>query len=271
MTSNPRSWPAAAAAAVALLLGAHGVAHAQRKPTPACGMKDLPLVAGHSWTYESFEPPSFDGQASKSKKPPIHQPNPAKKVVIEVKNVETGDDKVTTITLSENVDGEVRDTELRCTATWLEVSPHSFFFAGEPGGGRLLELAGTERQGHTYELRRGSLGGPQWTEIVQASIERKASEGTRATMPNGTLELRRDVTVGGRERVTTASGSYTASRLTFELSGRARVEPAPDKALEIPAGAVGALWFVPDLGVVQAYNVQGHFYQLTDSSLGEAP
>lgn len=256
-----------AAVCVLGLLGAHGAAHAQPKPKPACGLKDLPFITGHSWTYESFEPPAADGQ---KKKAPIHQPNPAKKVVIKVLGVETGDDKVTTIRLSEDVDGDVRETELRCTDAWLDVSPHSFFYTGEPGGGSLIELAGLEREGHTYELRRGSLGGPQWTEMLEASVERKATEGTQATMSPGTLELRRDVTVGGRERVTIASGSYTPTRMQYELSGRARVEPNPEKPVEIPAGAVGALWFVPDIGVVQAYNVQGHFYQLTEHITGEA-
>src|SRR5687768_2088551 len=114
------------------------------KPTPpACGVKVLPLVLGNTWTYENVAAPDAgDPQVTRI------APTPPKSFTITVTKVEAkGTD--TLVTLEEKFQYAAKETKdpkkpamiektvtstITCNAkTKFEISPESFFFAGEPG------------------------------------------------------------------------------------------------------------------------------------------
>lgn len=246
------------------LLAIPTAANAQKaKPAKAaCGAKFLPFIQGTEWVYEGVAAPAASVDAGAAARLRLAPKQPAK-ISVKVVSVETTSG-TTTIGLEETVDDKSRATTVTCDKDGMTISPQSFFFLGEPGGGLATDLENVERTGPSFALKRGKLGGPSFTETIKAKVISTPTKDTGVKLPSGSIEMERMVIVGGLEIVNTNAGKFTASRVIAELIGRVRVEPATDKPLEIPANTVTSFWFADDVGLVQAQNSYGHRYQLVE-------
>ncbi len=252
-----------------------------KPPPPACGAKILPLVAGTVWTYEQV--------ASRDPVDPELErkrliPRAARTVVITVKSIEPKgadtvaklEEKSTYEIVPENKEKKkpavmaeiVVNSTITCNKTKFEISPDSFFFAGEPGGYHELELDKIERSKDTsLKLVNGTIGEDKWEEDIVAHFTRKP--GADAKMAGGKLELERVFTPAQPEDVYTRSGGkyakaeklqlITTGRITLDTSIVQGAAPTP---LELPKNWRSLLWMVPDIGVVQTLNMYAHQYQL---------
>jgi hypothetical protein len=247
------------------------------KSAPACGAKVLPLVLGNSWTYISIPSPL----------PPDDQikriaPGQPKKIVVTVKSIDKKD-KDTVATLTETVtvdrvkDGKPYDDEytyestITCNDKQFDISPGSFFFAGEPGGFFGLELTKLDRpKGTSIQLTKGTIGEAQWGEDLIILWARKPTEGSGAKAGTGKLELERRFTPQDPENVTTKQGTYKSEKIGLVTTGRVTLDNpgAKDlKPMELPAGWVSTLWLAEGVGMVQSLNKYAHMYQLSESTL----
>jgi hypothetical protein len=254
------------------------------KSPPACGAKILPLVAGNTWTY-------IPGVAPAAILPELVKiaPRQPLKIVITVKSVEakgtdtvaTLEEKVTYEITAENKEKKkpavmselVVASSIKCNKTKFEISPESFFFAGEPGGYRELTFDKVDRSKDTsLKLTNGVIGDAPWREDVVAHFTRQPTKTSTAKMSPGRLELERSFTPETSEPVTTKSGTRypKAEKLALLTTGRvtfdAPVSPTPAPS-ELPKGWYTKFWFEPEVGVVQTLNMYAHLYQLSESTL----
>jgi hypothetical protein len=277
------------AALVPLILLVPAATQAQRKKTeyikgpvgkaPApCGAKILPLVEGNKWTYSFVE----SGAAPPSDLVKL-MPSEPNQIVITVKSVETkGPDTVitleekTTTDLSKDPKKHIMDertitSTVTCNAKKFEISPESFFFAGEPGGYFGLVFDKLERpKDTTLKLTNGTIGDSDWREDIVAHFTRTPFPSSGAKLDSGKLELERKFTPQPPESVNTKAGLYTgAEKLALTTTGRVTLDhPQPDtRPAELPAGWVNQLWLVPNVGVVQVLNAFSHKYLLIDAQL----
>jgi hypothetical protein len=259
-----------------LPLVSNQLAQAQRKKKgkPACGITYLPLVEGNQWTYGPVQAPTPENEDQKkfldglAKLAPPHP----KRIQITVLKVENAGG-ATEITLEEITElhgekdakgPEIKlETTLRCTPKTLEISPNSFFFAGESGGGMLMELDNVQRTGDPFPGRQGFRKGGKWSSEIKGDVKRRATEDTNATLTNGRVEMEREMTVGPKELLATPTGTYRAESVWFQMSGRAFVEPDIKTGSEMSLGVPGTLWFEKNVGMVQAKNRSGQWFQLT--------
>jgi hypothetical protein len=244
---------------------------------PACGAKILPLVVGNSWTYVAIPAPL----------PPSDQvkrisPTQPKQIVVTVKDVAAGKDE-TVVTLEEKItidrtidqkkpllDEFTYTSTITCNAKKFDISPNSFFFAGEPGGVLGLEITQLDRaKGTSLQLTKGGIGDAQWREDLKMTWARKPTEGSGAKLGSGKLELERQFTPQEPETITTKQGQYRAEKLGLITTGRVMLDgAAPDaKPSELPANWISQLWLARDIGLVQSLNSYAHMYQLTESTL----
>jgi hypothetical protein len=164
------------------------------------------------------------------------------------------------------------NSTITCSKTKFEISPDSFFFAGEPGGFRGLELDKIERSKDTsLKLVNGVIGDDTWREDIVAHFIRKPATGD-AKISAGKLELERSFTPAQPEDVMTRQGGKYAKAEKLQLITTGRVtldEPvSPNPApLELPKNWRTLIWLLPDTGVVQTLNMYAHQYQLVDSKL----
>jgi hypothetical protein len=246
------------------------------KAPPPCGAKILPLVEGNQWTY-GFKASEFPVRDDLQKLMPI-QPNT---VVVTVKSVETkGPDTVvtleekTTADISKDPKKHVLDertitSTITCNAKKFEISPESFFFAGEPGGYFELAFDKLDRPKDTsWRLVNGTIGDGEWREDIVAHFTRTAIAGSDAKLDSGKLELERKFTPAQPERINTDVGLYTAERLVLTTTGRVTLDHAQQDngkpiQSELPAGWVNQLWLVPNVGVIRVVNAYSHVYMLT--------
>lgn len=264
MTLASMSFRRAALLALAACLAAPAVASARphhRAPKTskfACGADYLALTEGAVLEYQflpATEPP---------KGPKADWPTTFK---VEVKKVaESGKD--TTITLVETFRKVSRETTISCGEGGIKISPQSFFFVGELGGGLGMELENLKREGPDLPAPADFRSGQNWTSYIKADVKRSATEGSNAEIGNGKIEIERDLTISGREMVETGLGEQRAFRLDIQLGGRAAVEPVMDKWVDLPRAAV-TLWFAPGIGLVKAENRYGHGWQLKSRELPE--
>ncbi len=185
--------------AVPLALSATEAAAAPRHSAPACGAKILPLVTGNSWTYKQVPAPEPILDELK----PL-APKPAESVVITVTSIDHQgkdtvahlEEKVTYLIIPENKEDKkpavrsevVVKSTITCNRTKFEVSPNSFFFAGEPGGYQELELDDVKRSKATsIKLTRGTIGATPWEEDIVAHFVRKPTESSGAKLSGGKL------------------------------------------------------------------------------------
>ncbi len=274
MATPARLATSSLALALALALFAPAPARAQKKPKPACGIQYLPLVEGNQWTYEPMASPAPQNEDEKKRLQILNRltPKPPKQVDVKVLSVVPQDQGITEITLQEisteqNDQKVEKKTVLHCTNKTLQIDPQSFFFSGEPGGGLLMELSNLTWDG-SFPGRQGWRRADKWLIKVTGDLKRGTTEGTGAVLSDGKIEIERAITVGPKERLATASGSYNrAQGVWFVMSGRAAVGPDLDKSLEIPLGENGILWFEDRVGMVQSKNRSGQWYQLVDKKL----
>lgn len=283
---TPAAAPAAAPAAPAK--DAKDAAGKGAKPAPPpkgpvgkaaapCGATILPLVQGNSWTYsftQSPNPPREDLQKLLPTQPAT--------VTITVKTVETkGPDTVITLEektsadLSKDPKKHIMDertytSTVTCNRTRFEISPNSFFFAGEPGGYFGLTFDDLKRpKDSSLKLAGGTIGDAKWRDDIVAHFVRNPTEGTGAKLDSGKLELEREFTPAQPERINTRVGWYTAERLVLSTTGRVTLDHAAagTEPMQYPANWVNQIWMVPNVGVAQVLNAYGHMYILSDAQL----
>ena len=246
---------------------------------PACGAKALPLVVGYQWTYNSIAAPLPPPDAIKRLAP--SQP---KAIIITVKSVEAKGGE-TVVTLEEKVtidrtrdpkkpeiDEYAYDSTITCTDKKFDVSPNSFYFAGEPGGYIGLEITKFDRlKGTSMQMTKGTIGEAQWREDLSFTWKRIPVEGSGAKLGSGKVELERQFTPQDPESVTTKSGMmYRAEKVGLLTTGRVTLDNPGNpnhKPAELPAGWVSTLWMADNVGVVQTLNSYGHMYQLIDTTV----
>jgi hypothetical protein len=247
------------------------------KAVGACGAKILPLVEGNRWTYgfvASDAPPRDDLQKL--------MPSQPMSIVITVKSIKT-EGPETVVTLEEKstadlskdpkkhiLDERTITSTITCGAKKFEISPESFFFAGEPGGSFELAFDKLERpKDTTWKLVNGTIGEGTWREDIVAHFTRTPIADSDAKLDSGTLALERVFTPAQPERLNTKLGIYTAERLVLVTTGRVTLDHAqPDsKPMDLPANWLNQLWLVPNVGVVQVLNAFSHKYMLTDAQL----
>jgi hypothetical protein len=249
------------------------------KTPGVCGAKVLPLVEGNQWTYGqvvAMAPPSDQVKRI--------SPLEAKTVVITVKSVDTPKGGDTTVTLEEKVtidltrdekkpvlDEHTVTTTIVCNArNKFEISPDSFFFAGEPGGAYGLHFDSFTRSHDTsWKLTNGGIGDQPWREEIVAHWTRSPSDGVQAKLGAGRLELERAFTPQQPESINTKLGLYKSEKLALVTTGRVTLDNAsPDSAkMELPAGWIATLWVANGVGVTQVINAYFHQYQLVDAQL----
>lgn len=260
MTLASMSFRRVALLAVAACLATPAVASARPRPKSkyACGADFLALTEGAVLEYQllpATQPP---------KGPKADWPATFK---VEVKKVEESG-KNTTITLVEKFRDFSRETTISCGDGGIKISPQSFFFVGELGGGLNMELSNIKREGPDLPAPADFRKGQNWTSYIKADVKRTATEGSNAEIGNAKIEIDRELIISGREAVETDLGEQRAFRLDIVLGGRAAVEPVLDKWVDLPRANV-TLWFAPGVGLVKAENRYGHGWQLKSREVPE--
>lgn len=265
--ARPRSQPADAKA------GAGPVG----KAAPACGAKVLPLVEGNTWRYTMIPAP-VPAEAAIARIAPA-QPN---EIVITVKKVDkqatdtivTLEEKVTIDRTKEKdkpiLESYAYESTITCNDKKFDISPNSFFFAGEPGGYQGLEITKLDRKNTSWALTKGGIGENPWREDLKIEWARKPTEGSGAKAGTGKLELERQFTPQEPETVVTKAGQYKSEKIGLVTTGRVTLDnpgAAAMKPMELPAGWLSTLWLADGVGVVQALNKYSHMYQLAESTL----
>ena len=212
--------------AVVLLLPAAAEARPKKKAAAAakagagggfaCGARVLPLVEGNQWTYNPVPAPMPAPDAVTRIAP--MQP---KSIVITVQKVEAkGADTVVTLeekflivrTKDEKkplVEERAITTTITCNDKKFDVSPDSFFFAGEPGGYVGLELTKIERlKGTSLALTKGGIGEAEWREDLVITWTQQAHKDSGAKLASGKLEIERRFTPQEKEKVQTKMGPF---------------------------------------------------------------
>lgn len=255
------------------------LAEAAPKPGTVCGAKVLPLAVGNVWTYSTVAAPT-------PALPDVARiaPLPPKTFTITVKNIETKDGD-TVVSLEEKItydltkdskkpvlDDRIVKSTITCNAKTkkFDISPDSFFFAGEPGGYLGLTFDKFDRKGTSWQLPTGAFGDKEWPEDVVAHWAQKPNEKSGAKLNTGKLELERRTTPSDAEAIVTKAGSYRAEKIVIKTTGRVTLDTpksADLKPAEMPADWINQMWFADDYGVVQSLNRYAHMYQLVDSQL----
>lgn len=248
---------------------------------PACGVKLLPLVEGNTWTYNAIAAPVPPPDAIRRL-----SPEEPKAITVTVKSVETQDGK-TVATLEEKltidrtrdpkkpaIEELTYESTITCTKDTFDISPNSYYFAGEPGGSLGLEITNLERlnKGTSIKLdKKNKVGTKEWRDDLVMQWKRIPVEGSGAQLGSGKVELERQITPQPIESVTTKSGMmYKSEKLGIITTGRVTLDnPGNPKAkpMELPANWVSQLWISEGTGVVQTLNSYGHMYQLVDTNV----
>ena len=234
---------------------------ASAKPgTPACGANYLPFHEGQVFEYEWLAPEAISADGAGPRGPQADWPVNLKIAVMEIK----GDKKKATIKLLETYRKRQINTVITCSEAGFRISPQSFFFTGEPGGGIGMTLSKFKQDQPGLPGPRDFRAGQEYTSYITANVTRKVSEGIEVpSVTNGKVEIDRTIAIGGKEKIETGLGEMRAFRISVELGGRAAVEPALDKWRELPTGAV-TMWLVPGKGLVRVHNRFGHGWQIKE-------
>lgn len=253
------------AASAAVLLRPAPCAAQPAKPVKAvkaCGVTAVPLSVGNEWVYEPSLPPEdrvlTPAQVSTT-------PVQPKKLTIKVTNVETKPEG-TIVTLSEDLDGKAHTTTIRCTAGGgtFQISPDSFWFAGEAGTTVGIELSDIQRKGQTFMLAAGKFTGLEWYDDVEAKWQHVPVGKAKPPMRKGTLSLKRHWVVLPAEKITGKDGKeLTTIKLGVETTVTATIDPAPEQPLKAPPLLVNLFWIVDGTGPIQVLNSYGQQFALT--------
>lgn len=253
------------------------------KTPSTCGTKIFAFAEGNEWTYGAVA--SMIQLADNDPRKRMAPPQP-KTVHIVVKSVDNKKGADTVITLEEKVTTEttqqgtnkppiVNERTLTTTITCngkgkFEVSPDSFFFAGEPGGTVGLTIDKLDRSHDTsWKLSNGGIGDQPWREEMVAHWTRTATPGSDAKLGAGKLELEHAFTPQQPEIVITKVGSYRAEKIGLLTTGRVTLENALQLTApqELPANWLTTIWLAEGVGFVQVLNAYAHEYQLVDAKL----
>lgn len=244
------------------------------KVVKACGMTALPLAVGNRWTYEAVaHPQPLDPNQVKM------LPAQARKVEIVVDAVETVE-KLTTVKLTETVDGRAVATTITCTPAGASVSPDSFWFSGEPGAQYNLALDGVERPGSTLPLVAGKLSGSEWQDDLRATWKRTASEGSGADLGGGTLELKRRMVITefdldpaiDPDPMSTPLGTWRKAQITklgIATSLEIKLAGVPDDTKPYVQDLVSFFYLVDGLGPIVVRNSFVQAFQLTAATIAK--
>ncbi len=224
-----------AALAMPAVLEGRAVAQKKKgaKPKPACGLRNLPLYAGASWTYKSG----------------------VDEMKIAVDSVGPGKDAdgnaATIIKVDETYKGETNKLEWSCTdKAGLRVPPESFFFTGEAGGLWGSSLKITKHEDVWLHPDAEVISDSGWQEKVKADVTRTDLGGRGAKHPEpAKIEVERYVKVDGSEQLSVPAGAWNAQKVTFELRGRAIVGDEKVEML-IDDKNPGVMYLVKDLGII---------------------
>jgi len=248
------------------------------KPGSVCGVKVLPLAVGNVWTYTTVAAPT-PALADVARIAPL----PPKTFTITVKSIDQkGGDTV--VSLEEKItyelspsgakkpgqDDRIVHSTITCNAKKFDISPDSFFFAGEPGGYQGLTFDKYDRKGTSWQLTGGAFGEAEWPEDIVAHWQQEPAKDSGAKLNSGKLELERRITPSETESVVTKAGTYRAEKIFIKTTGRITLDTPKSKDLkpaEMPADWITQMWFAPDYGIVQSLNRYAHMYQLVDSQL----
>jgi hypothetical protein len=242
---------AAWSAAALLTILSAPVASAQPAPAPgkgplACGQRMIPLQVGNYWVYS-----------------PIGSSVPDR-ISLKVVEVAPGKDKGTSqIKVEETFKSRTVTTVWRCSAAGLIIPPDSFYFAGEPGGGVDIALTTTSRDSVTFLPDDQLVADTPWIEILKADAIRAAVGGAKIEHAPAKIELERHCLVKGTEEHIGQLGQWNATKVTFELRGRAMVE---NEKMDIPIKRPGAVWLQRGLGVVKIDDAFERSWDLVESS-----
>ncbi len=243
----------------------------------ACGVRVLPMVEGNQWTYNPVPAPLPPSDAVKRIAPVT-----PKAIVITVKSVEAkGGDTVVTLEEKFLVDRTKEEkkplieersitTTITCNDKKFDISPDSFFFAGEPGGYSGLEITKLERiKGTSLALVKGAIGEAEWREDLVMTWSQTPHENSGAKLATGKLEIERRFTPQEREKVQTKMGPFESEKIGLITTGRVTLDNAQptNKPMELPASWVSQIWLAEGEGMTQALNSFGHMYQLVDAQL----
>jgi hypothetical protein len=267
------------------------------KVNSVCPGKFLPLAVGNTWTYLSVQSDIAPPESMLRLLPLRPQ-----KIVITVVSAEAKDGE-TTVKLNEKISYDISkdpttpkpfeiavESSITCSPKGkFDISPSSFFFAGEAGGFRGLAFPTFVRKKETsWKLTNGKFGEQEWIEEIAADYVRVPKEGSQAKLGGGKLEMERKFTPQPNESVRTALGIFQSTeKLGITTTGRImmaeKLSPdgmpcttkklSPDKKTEVveptavcdlPANWISQLWIAEGFGVVQAVNAYAHKLQLVE-------
>ncbi len=266
---KPSLLASAILANTAVLLGA-GTASAQPAAKPAaasaraCGVTAIPLSVGSEWVYQPATPPQDRVLTEAQKRLTPLEP---KKLVIKVAGVDTKDG-VTTVSLTEDHDGRVHQTWVKCAGggATFQIAPDAFWFAGEPGTTYGIELSNVERKGQTLGLVGGKIAALEWHDDLIASWKHVVTGKRELPLRSGKLEVIRHWVVQPDEEIGMNGGRLKAKKLGIEITMKVSIEPAPPEPIRPPPLMVNFFWYVDGVGPVQIVNSYGQMYVLTSST-----
>ncbi len=167
------------------------------------------------------------------------------------------------------LDERTVNSTITCNAKGkFEVSPDSYFFAGEPGGyfGMTLDKIDHPRD-TTYKLTNGSIGQDEWREDVITHFTRTPTAGIDVKLGSGKLELERKFTPAQPEEREHEDGRLPRREARARDHGPRDARWRHPHRSELPAGWQNVLWLAPGVGMVQSLNAYAHQYQLTEATL----
>ncbi|MBK9029816.1 MAG: hypothetical protein IPL61_00485 [Myxococcales bacterium] len=224
----------------------------QAKVPRACGASAIPLSVGNEWTYDMAGVPA-ERQLSEAQTKAL--PPPPKKVVIKVTAIDTKDG-VTTVSLSEDLDGRVHATSITCTnAGGFQIGPTSLWFNGEAGDVVGIEISDIVRTGKTLDLVGGKLTAlADWHDDLTARWAHVAVGKVFPKLRKGTLSLSRHVATQPSEIVATKAGTWKAAKLGIKTTTVITIKPPTENPLRDVPLLVNFLYLADGVGVVQTLN-----------------
>jgi len=292
-----------------------------------CPGRILPLAVGNVWTYETVQAVLNGNPVTAPENMTRLIPHRAVKIVVAVRSVETNGQRMalvegpfglevfvvtsaenkgpdTIVGLAEEItyditrdpktpkifDKTIESTIVCSPKGRFDISPESFFFAGEPGGFRGLEFTKFERKKQTsLKLTNNVIGETEWIEEIVAEYQKVPTKGSNAKLTGGRLEMERKFIPQPVENTATRFGTFRTERLGLTTTGRIMLDTklAPDgkpctqkklnekkeeiavptEICELPANWIANIWLSNNIGIVQTLNPYAHMYQLIDAKL----